>query len=58
MRHRRHGSIPLTPAWMDDFRGDAWFLNAVEFDRDRLGEVTGLRVTQGRSRNLRFVKRR
>ncbi len=57
MRHRRHGTISLTPAWKDDFRGGEWFLNSVEFDRDEAGRVIGLRVTQGRSRNLRFVKR-
>jgi CubicO group peptidase (beta-lactamase class C family) len=57
MQHRRHGTISLTPAWRDDFRGGAWFLNAVEFDRNDDGQVFGLRITQGRSRNLRFVKR-
>ena len=56
MRHRRHGAISLTPAWKDDFRGGEWFLNSVAFDRDDAGQVVGLRVTQGRSRNLRFVK--
>ena len=24
MRHRRHGTINLTPAWKDDFRGGEW----------------------------------
>ena len=57
LRHRRHGTISMTPAWGDDFRGGQWFLNSVEFDRSDLGVVVGFRVTQGRSRNLRFVKR-
>ncbi len=57
LRHRRHGTIKMTPAWGDDFRGGQWFLNSVEFDRDDSGTVVGFRVTQGRSRNLRFVKR-
>jgi CubicO group peptidase (beta-lactamase class C family) len=57
MHHRRHGTISLTPAWKDDFRGGEWFLNSVEFDRDESGNVIGFRVTQGRSRNLQFVKR-
>jgi hypothetical protein len=57
MRHRRHGTISLLPAWKDDFRGGERFLRSVEFDRDETGLVIGLRVTQGRSRNLRFVKR-
>lgn len=58
MRHRRHGTVSLTPAWNDDFRGAERFLRSVEFDRDDSGLVIGLRVTQDRSRNLRFVKRR
>ncbi|KPJ89307.1 MAG: hypothetical protein AMS18_12555 [Gemmatimonas sp. SG8_17] len=57
LRHRRHGVITLTPAWNEDFRGGQWFLQSVEFDRGDSGQVTGFRVTQSRSRNLRFVKR-
>ncbi|UCG87548.1 MAG: serine hydrolase [Gemmatimonadota bacterium] len=57
LRHRRHGVISLTPAWSDDFRGGQWFLQSVEFDRGASGRVAGFRVTQSRSRNLRFVKR-
>jgi hypothetical protein len=57
LRHRRHGAVSLTPAWRDDFRGAQWFLRSVEFDRSDSGQVTGFRVTQSRSRNLRFVKR-
>jgi CubicO group peptidase (beta-lactamase class C family) len=57
LRHRRHGVIKMMPAWGDDFRGNQWFLQSVEFDRDSSGTVVGFRVTQGRSRNLQFVKR-
>ena len=52
--HRRHGDIRLMPSLRDEFRGDRWFFQGVEFDRDANGAVTGLRVSNGRSRNLRF----
>ena len=52
--HRRHGDIRLMPSLPDEFRGDQWFFQGVEFDRDANGAVTGLRVSNGRSRNLRF----
>jgi CubicO group peptidase (beta-lactamase class C family) len=55
-RHRRHGVISLIPVLRDEFRGGTWFLRGVEFDRDTTGEVVGLRVTNGRSRNLRFIR--
>jgi hypothetical protein len=58
-RHRRHGETGLTHAWRDDFRGNAWFLRSVEFQRDGSGRVVGLLVNAGeRSRNIRFQKRR
>ena len=52
--HRRHGDIGLIPSLRDEFRGDRWFFQGVEFDRDANGAVTGFRVSNGRSRNLRF----
>jgi hypothetical protein len=57
MRHRRHGLIPL--AWLngEDFRGEAWFMRSVEFQRDAGGRVTGLSVTiDERSRDIRFTR--
>ncbi|NIM48801.1 MAG: serine hydrolase [Gemmatimonadales bacterium] len=55
-RHRRHGTIELTPAFQGEFRGSEWFLRAAEFYRDDAGRVAGMLVTNGRSRNLRFVR--
>ena len=55
--HRRHGDIELLPVMRDEFRGDQWFVPSVEFDRDDLGRVTGLRISQGRSRNMKFRRR-
>ena len=57
MKHRRHGPIRLSAAWKDDFRSDEWFMKGVTFSRDGTGKVTGLAVTQGRNRNMRFVKK-
>jgi hypothetical protein len=57
MRHRRHGTIPLTWINGDDFRGEIWFLRSVEFLRDNAGKVTGLSVTvDDRSRDIRFSR--
>ena len=55
--HRRHGDIELTPVGNDEFRSDVWFMGSVEFDRDGKGRVSGLRVSQPRSRNMRFARR-
>jgi hypothetical protein len=55
--HRRHGDVDLTPVLRDEFRGSQWFIPSLEFDRGDRGEVTGFRITQGRSRNLRFEAR-
>jgi CubicO group peptidase (beta-lactamase class C family) len=58
LRHRRHGTIPLTPGWEGDFTTPLWFLRSVEFQRDDRGMVTGFVVNvDERSRNIRFVKR-
>lgn len=55
-RHRRHGVIRLSPVLRDEFRGSEWFFRGVEFVRDGSGGVTGMRVSNGRSWNLWFVK--
>jgi hypothetical protein len=55
-KHRRHGTINLTYAYKDDFRGSVWFMRSVEFYRNKAGEVAGFKVTQDRSRNQRFIK--
>lgn len=57
-KHRRHGTINLTYAYKDDFRGGVWFMRSVEFYRNEAGEVAGFKVTQSRSRNQRFIKQR
>jgi CubicO group peptidase (beta-lactamase class C family) len=57
-KHRRHGTINLTYAYKDDFRGGVWFMRSVEFYRNEAGKVAGFKVTQSRSRNQRFIKQR
>jgi len=55
-KHRRHGTINLTYAYKDDFRGSVWFMRSVEFYRNKAGAAAGFKVTQNRSRNQRFIK--
>jgi CubicO group peptidase (beta-lactamase class C family) len=58
LQHRRHGTIPLTRLWNDDFAGSAWFTRSIEFSRDASGRVIGFSVfVDERSRDIRFVKR-
>jgi CubicO group peptidase (beta-lactamase class C family) len=56
-RHRRHGDIPLVHLAGGEFRGTRWFVPTLEFDRDDRGRVIGFRITQERSRNIRFERR-
>jgi len=59
MRHRRHGTIPLTWIAGDDFGGGVGFMRSVEFLRDELGRGTGLSVmVDDRSRDIRFSRMR
>jgi hypothetical protein len=57
MKHRRHGTIPLTWLAGDDFASNVWFMRSVEFLRDASGRVVGLSVTvDDRSRDIRFSR--
>jgi len=55
-RHRRHGDITLTPTEEDTFEASEWFFGTVLFERDDAGRITGMRVSNGRVRNLLFEK--
>jgi len=56
LEHRRHGTIPLTRRWDEDF-GAAWPLRSVAFRRDGAGRVTGFVVNvDERSRDIVFAK--
>jgi len=56
-RHRRHGTIGLTPGGRDRFRGDRWFFSRLEFQRREDEAVTGFRLQGGRVKNLLFERR-
>jgi CubicO group peptidase (beta-lactamase class C family) len=55
--HRRHGVLPLTRRYAEDFGTSQWFLKSVAFTRDPGGRVAGfvLNVDE-RSRDIAFRK--
>jgi CubicO group peptidase (beta-lactamase class C family) len=58
LRHARHGIIPLSRLWKDDFTGTAWFTRSIEFQRDGSGRITGFMARiDDRSRDIRFTRR-
>ncbi len=56
LQHFRHGTLDLSHAWKDDFRGSSWFISSVEFQRNASGLVDGLKVWNHRARNQIFKK--
>ena len=54
-RPRRHDDIALTPREKDRFAGGG-FVESVVFTRDGAGVLTGMLVSTGRSRRLRFER--
>jgi len=55
-RHFRTGDVMLTPTKPDQFSGNQWYFGSVEIVRNQSGKVTGLKVTGGRTRNMKFDK--
>ena len=55
-RHQRHPDIVLTPSADDAFSTDTWFFGQARFERDADGAITGMRVSNGRVRNLLFER--
>ncbi|RRQ48167.1 class A beta-lactamase-related serine hydrolase [Maribacter algicola] len=53
--HARHGRIELTQLYNDKFSG-VWPINIIEFERNKDGKVEGLRISNGRTRNVWFKK--
>ncbi|HUP90515.1 MAG TPA: serine hydrolase [Longimicrobiales bacterium] len=53
-RHRRNGDIALRPVRVDNFRAAPFYFSDIRFERDAQGKVTGMLVSAGRVRNLRF----
>lgn len=58
MTHIRYDPIRLRPTAPDAFAGTVWFVRQVRFERDGEGEITGLRISGPRARNLLFVRHR
>jgi CubicO group peptidase (beta-lactamase class C family) len=52
--HRRHEDVPLSHDTGDDFTGSQVYFR---FTRESDGLVTGLLLSSGRARNVRFVRR-
>lgn len=57
VRHRRHNDFKITPVEPDQLQAEAYFFRDVKVERNGDDEVTGLRVTNGRVRNLRFERK-
>jgi len=55
-RHVRHGEIPLTLRWIDEFQGSEWFFARLRFDRDPDGRIRGFRLDGSRVLNLAFTR--
>lgn len=55
-QHQRHDDIVLNPVPDGSFAGNIWFFGSVEFVRDDLDRVVAMKVSNGRVRNLVFVK--
>jgi len=55
-QHRRHGDGNMTPTVRDHFTNEQWWMRNMRFIRDENDRIMGLRVSNGRVRNLRFEK--
>ncbi len=56
VHHQRHDPVLLSRFGKDRFTSGTWYWKRVDFDRDFQGEVTALRVSQSRNRNMLFRK--
>ncbi len=54
--HNRHPDIKLSPSKANMFSGDRWFFGGVEIVRNNSGSVSGIRISNGRVRDLKFQK--
>ncbi|MGB8490748.1 MAG: serine hydrolase [Bacteroidales bacterium] len=55
-RHFRTGDVLLTLTKPDQFSGNKWYFGRIVFTRNSNGNITGLNVSGGRVRNLKFEK--
>ena len=54
--HQRHDDFLLIPVGVDGFRADAWWMGNITFIRNGLNQIEGMKASNGRVRNLSFVK--
>jgi CubicO group peptidase (beta-lactamase class C family) len=54
--HVRHDPIELEPEQLDTFGSETWFFGQVRFERNDSGDISGMRVSSGRVRNLLFER--
>jgi CubicO group peptidase (beta-lactamase class C family) len=50
--HHRNEDVQLFPKEDDTYVTSAWFMSEIRFDRDEAGQITGLRASSPRSRNI------
>lgn len=55
-KHNRLSDFKLNLVKKDMLAGEVWFFGQVEFIRDANNTITGCKVTNGRVRNLYFIK--
>ena len=55
--HIRHEPVRLTPVESESFITDAWFMSRIDFTRNAKFEINGLKISSGRVKNVRFVKK-
>ncbi|HEY0651936.1 MAG TPA: serine hydrolase domain-containing protein [Chryseosolibacter sp.] len=54
--HIRHDPTDLTLTARDEFTTNTWFMGKIEFTRDKDSKISGMKVSSGRVKNVRFVK--
>lgn len=54
--HIFNGESSLEAVWDDSFLNSQWFARNIEFNRDKLGKITGLQISQQRAKNQLFKK--
>ena len=55
-KHSRISDFNIIPIKKDMFAGDEWFFDNIVFERNNANSITGMRVSNGRVRNLYFEK--
>ena len=54
--HARSSDISMAPIKQDMFSGTSWFFRNIKFERDTKNNITGIRVSSSRVKNLYFKK--